>query len=254
MLQCSKLMSKIVISIYDCQEMGKVDFFYIAKGLKLKYVQILHNGLTYLIATRDLIARDKDCITIRNASVLHLKDTLDCQLLGCSTILGIKCYSIDGEYLGAIKDAYFDKLVLAKLVLTNGQEYTKKDVLQISQDLCIISAAGQSGRISSYRPKGVPRPKADYNNITVEISNPINAKSATNTLPQKIVCDIPTLLHRTTTKAILANNGEVIVRAFTKLTREHINKARMYGKLYELMKYSNADSCTQILTTSHISN
>lgn len=245
MLQCSKLTAKSIISIYDCKEVGKVEMFYIGKGLRLRYVQIMHNGIRYLISTKDLGPCENDCITIRNISALHLRETLDYQTLGCSTIIGIKCYSVDGEYLGKITDADFDKFVLTSLILDNGTKYSKRQVLQINQELCLICPNGKSVKVSSYKPRGIPAAKQEYDKIAVQIEATPKSSIASNphlidsiTTPKPLVTETKSLLHRITTKAIMAPNGEVIVRANTRLTRELINKSMMYGKLYELMKYS----------------
>ena len=57
----------------------------------------------------------------------------------------------------------------------------------------------------------------------------------------KIITDYRFLINRTITHDILALNGELIAKQNSKVTKEIINKASLYGKLMEVARYSKKE-------------
>ena len=76
----------------------------------------------------------------------------------------------------------------------------------------------------------------EINNTNIPYQNNIENKQQS-----RIITDYRFLINRKITKDILALNGEMIAKQNSKVTKEIINKASLYGKLMEIARYSKKE-------------
>lgn len=84
-------------------------------------------------------------------------------------------------------------------------------------------------------------PKAIQNNFKsiLEIEeNTYHDKTLPDTLPKKSITNYGFLINRITTKNIIINSGEILIKKGEIITNKIIQKARLFGRLIELTAYS----------------
>lgn len=246
MIHSTDLVNKNVISLFDCKSAGTVDKLYIGKNWKCEYIGVHSLDLDYLISTKDIMSCNYDSIVIGNNSVLKLAQTLQLQLTNYMTLDGVAVYDFYGKYLGKIaRISLNDKYKIIDMTLDNANTITSREIFNISSSVCILKG-DKNKSVKSYKPKAVPKINVISQNYIVKTeSEPITHNIVEEPTPTintpSVAKSIPTvnmLIGRICTKDITLPNGELIVRNSSKINSNIIHKSQIYGKLYELVKYS----------------
>jgi len=242
MIDIANILQKDVICIYDCVRYGKVSSIYLSPRLKCTYMGVFHNNMEYAISTKDISSIDNDCIMIANRSSLTLRINIDKQLEDCIALNNPDVYTSTGKSCGKLKSVILDdKYNLQYIVLENNENILKDRILRINKDICILKS-NEKESVSKYKPKKIPSGNIKNSIVTIQkdfITDKSDVKPVETKMSNKIsIADTSLLLGRITTKQIVAINGEIIARDKAKITKEIIKKARINGKLYELIKYS----------------
>ena len=243
MIELNKIINKPVISLYNCQCLGLVSNCYVSKKWKCKYIEITNNNVQYIIETSKLLSYDNDSIIIRNSAILNLKESVELQLNQCSTLLNLDIYSTSGRMLGKINNIIFDtKYNIVSVKTDKDIELAKNSFFNISNQILLVKEPNTNIKISNCKPKSFPTAKSPYSKISVNIESETILESTPpkqNPIINKpTISDTSILIDRTSTKPIISNNGEVICRANARITHDIVKKARVFGKLFELIKCS----------------
>jgi len=237
MINTSSLIGKKIISLYNCEILGYISKFYFNKNLKVKYFVITNNCEEYVVDSSKILCLQNSSLVIRNSSSFILKENMSLILQDYILINDIEIYSTSGLELGKINNIDLDdKLNLINIQSTSNETFHKSLIFNISNNICLIKDDKNTVSLKNCRPKSVPKPKTRYNNISVSIQddNKTNKPTIQNIKPT----DTNILIDRICKKNIIAPNGEMIARLNSKITYEIVKKARLYGKLYELVKFS----------------
>lgn len=246
MIHSTDLVNKNVISLFDCKSAGTVDKLYIGKNWKCDYIGVHSLELDYLLSTKDILSCNYDSIVIGNNSVLKLEDTYELRLTNYMTLACISVYDFYGKYLGKISQISLDdKYKIVSMSLDNSNTITPREIFNISSSVCILKG-DKNKSVKSYKPKTIPKINIVSQNYIVKTeSEPITHNIVEEPTPTihtpSVAKSIPTvnmLIGRICTKDITLPNGEIIVRRSSKINSNIIHKSQIYGKLYELVKYS----------------
>ena len=251
MFSLSQLINKDVISIYDCEKIGKVSGILVNKNLKCTYIIITHENINKVIQPKDILKYSNDSLLIRNKSCVNLVDNLELSILGQSKMLGVSVYDVDGNYIGKISDVNFLNYFKLFTITIDEKTFDIRKIFNISDSLCLIKNNNLKTKLSNYKPKGIPNIKQNDQEIKVEVLNNINdnptkmeqinlhennqSYSKSNT---KGNFDYSILIGRKLKRNITSQNGEILLRVNSYIVKENIKTIRTFGKLYEVLKYS----------------
>jgi len=244
MISLSQIINKKVISVFECEELGNISGIYVDKKLKCNYLVINKDNMQWLLKPNTILYIN-DVIIIKNKSFVNLKDNLTLALANQSTLLNSYVYNVEGNYMGIIKDVYFSKGYNTDLIiLDNNEQIMTRNILNIANNMCIIST-DTPHKISNFRPKSIPNHKqTKLLDTLVE-----TCKAPEKIIPEKINppptaistqtnFDYSKLLGRKINKNIISSNGEILFKAQTYITKDCIKKIKTFGKLYEILKFS----------------
>ena len=125
MIKLSALISKPVISIYDCELIGIVyNALFDKKTKTLNYLIILdeENDLEYALHTKYILSASNDAIIVKNNNSVELKQNIDLELESLENITLKPIFSVNGNDYGVIKDIELnDKLSSLKNLYSMGK-------------------------------------------------------------------------------------------------------------------------------------
>ena len=227
MIKLSALISKPVISIYDCELIGIVyNALFDKKTKTLNYLIILdeENDLEYALHTKYILSASNDAIIVKNNNSVELKQNIDLELESLENITLKPIFSVNGNDYGVIKDIELnDKYKIQDIETTT----TKLNYTNIAKIDKIVIASEHKICINKYKPK----PKFDIiENFSVEIASP--------KLPNRATINEDLLLNRTVYHNIADINNNIIIKQNTIINNTIIDIAKKYGKLKELIRYS----------------
>lgn len=227
MIKLSALISKPVISLYDCECVGIIYNALFNKETKhLDYLIILdeENEIEYALSTQNILHSSHDAIIIKNNTSIELKNDIDMKLSTLENIALKPIYSAQGINYGVIKDIELSSKYKIENIETSTSNISVKNIVKIDK---VVIASENKICISRYKPK----PQFDtIINYPVEIATP--------KLPIKTSINEDLLLNRTVYHPIIDNNNNVIIKQNSIINNNIIELAKKYGKLKELVRYS----------------
>lgn len=233
MLYCNDLYTLSVLSLYEGELIGVVDKLYFDKNLKkLLQVEIVsNNGVKLVLKTKNIYKIGKNAITIKNNQLVEIKDD-NANLVSCP--INSKVYSINGEYLGVIKEiSVNDKYLTQKISLDNNNVLDVGNIASCGKNTVIFND-GEKININKFLPQQSPKTiKMEKHTKTVEIQ-PILKEEKTE---QPKVENIEFLIGRRCKKDILNFNNEVLIKANGLVNKKNLKEIKKYGKLRELMLF-----------------
>lgn len=242
----SQVLNKKVISLFECEEIGNVSGILVNKKLKCTYIEIVNKDIYYLIKPKDIIEYSNDCIIIKNKTCINLKDNLELNILGQSKMLGLDVYDTTGKLIGKITDTKLERnFQLCQLIMDNDTSINLNQIFNLSENLCIIKSINFKSKLCNLKPTTIPKIKQKME-IKVEVlkeeikqptESKINIITPTQIKPQSNF-DYSLLIGRKIKQNIKAPNGEVLLRQNNYIKKEDIKTIRIFGKLYEVLKYS----------------
>ena len=230
MTKLSELISKPVISLFNCEYVGYITNALFDKEKKtLKYLIIYDdvNDIEYVVETKHIVNFSNDAISIRNNELLELKQSLDLKLLSYENIIFKNTYSTTGQSYGFVKDVLINEnYKITELVLNNDELLLTKNIIKIGK---IIICGDKKISLSRYKLKPQILKNENYA-VTIQSTKP--------KLPIKATINEDLLLNRTVYNTIYDSQNNAIIKANTIVNNSVINIAKKYGKLKELTRYS----------------
>ena len=250
MQEFSNILKKPVVSLYDCTIHGTATKLFINKKWKCVYIGFTDHNIDYIISTKDILNHNLDSITIKNNSIITMQDCMTLTLNTYYNIIDNPTYNINGEYMGVVNDIRLNsKYYIENITLDSGATIEQNMLFNISNNLVLIKNKDSKLNRYKYKPKSFPKLKTIESNtrVTIENSKTHNHTTLASIKPAQSVVigesktkptDSSLLLKRIATRTLTNTNGEVIVRENSKITQDIVKKARLNGKLFELIKYS----------------
>ena len=231
---CNEFNSLSVLSLYEGELLGVVHKIYFDAKLK-KIVEIelvAENGIKLILPTKNIYRIGKHAITVKNNQSVNLR-VEDSTLIACP--VDSKVYSINGEYLGIIKDISFnEKYQTEKILLDNSKTLEVSNLASCGKNTIIFYEENSKPNLKKLAPNKTPKEFKTDNIQTAEIL-PIETKQAGY---QKKSLSINFLVGRVCTKDIVNFNNEILVKANTKITKKILKEISRFGKIRELMLFS----------------
>jgi sporulation protein YlmC with PRC-barrel domain len=229
MLKLTDIISKPVVSIFECKHIGIIENVLFDKSKKNVEFLIIYNekdDIEYAINPKSIINFD-NYFLIKNTSVLCLKSDLDLQLNNFENLINKNVVNVNGESLGNVKEILIDqKFKLNSIETTKNLIISVNHILKI-EDIVLYSQ--NKINIQKYKTK------ITFKNNEIEV--PILVQDIKPKLPIKATINEKLLLNRVVYNNIY-NGSETIIKSNSIITNSVIETAKKYGKLKELVKYS----------------
>ena len=250
MYKISEIISTPVISLYESEFQGTIyNIIFDCKTQKCKFLCILNeeDNIEKVISINDIYKVGSHCVFIKNSSCIELKSNYDYLSCNYSSLINLPIYNLSGENMGTVLDIELDdKFNLEKFYLNNENIIEQKQLINLGKS--IILTNDTMVNITKFKPKLKTATKVSCPNKVIILSDkqPLTSnqnlqKTEQNNTNNKIITDYRFLINRTITHDILALNGELIAKQNSKVTKEIINKASLYGKLMEVARYSKKE-------------
>lgn len=240
MYYCDDFISLSVLSLYEGELLGVVEKLYFDKKLKkLIEIELLsEDGAKLILPSKNIYHVGKHAITVRNNQAVKFKvDNNEC----CACPINAKAYSINGEYLGIIKEMSFnEKYLTQKISLDNDQIISIENLASCGKNTIIFYNNEERVNIKKFVPTKTPKLFKSELTQTAEIlpiESPSNAVPI-DAIPKPRPQNANFLLGRICTKDILNFNNEVLIKANAVITKKHLKEANKFGKLREVMLFS----------------
>lgn len=233
----SELLQKPLLCLYEGELLGNINKVFFDKSRKkIKGFEILNEEeICYFLYPKHIYTIGKHAITIKNKQhlVLALNEETSSDILP----INVKVYSLQGEYLGVVKDySITDKYIVESLILDNQQLINISDMASFSNSSVVVYCSQEHVNINSFRyriqnkntppqkVKVLPKLFASFNKI---------APSPTDKGQNFIV-------GRVCTKDIVDNQHNIIIKQNSTITEQILALASNKNKLQELIKYSKS--------------
>ena len=230
MYNCFNLVGLTVLSLYEGDLLGEIDKIYFSKDLKkLEEFEIIgENDVKIILKSKDIYKIGKNAIVIKNNQMVSIKMEASNLILNP---IGSKAYSINGEFLGVVKDVLVnEKFITQKILLENNEVLEVGNVASCGKS-SIIFNNNKKLNVKKFSP--IPSPKI-YKTENVQIAKTL---PATETAKPTKPINSDFLLGRKCSKDILNFNNEVLIKANTTVTKKNLKEIKKFGKLKELMLY-----------------
>ena len=224
--------------------MGKVDkLFFDSKLKKLCEIELIGvDGSRFVLPTKNIYRIGKNAITVKNNDAVLIKSDNGNMF---NVPHGSKVYSINGEFLGVIKEIVLnEKYITQKVVLDNEEVLEANNIASIGKNI-VIFYNSEKVSISKFHPKNQPkvykRKKvqiAQTMPIENNIENKIDNENQLANAKESVVQNINFLVGRICTKDIFNFNNELLIKANSVVNKKNLKEINKFGKLRELMIYS----------------
>lgn len=235
MFKVSEIISKEVISIYECESIGTIKNVILNSNLTKVLKFIFFNDDTdteSCVLINNLYSLSEDGILVKNLSKIDFNVDEE------NNPINKKIYTISANDFGKIKDIIIDKKGnVIKYISTKDNEILPTNVISFGS-ICIANDAQQKIKISSFKPRSeFIKPSNILDNIQVHIVKMDEniKKGAMPTLPIKIKPNVNTLLGKKVSKTITGLNNEIIIRENNIISKHTIDMAKIHNKTNELI-------------------
>lgn len=247
MYYCKDFVSLSVLSLYEGELLGTVERLYFDKDLK-KLVElelVSDDGKRLTLLSKNIYHIGKNAITVKNNQAVSIK--IENNTLFSSPISS-KAYSLNGEFLGLVKEMSFDeKFKTDKLILDNEKALELENLASCGKNTVIFYDNNDKVDVKKFVPQKTPKLFKKFNTQIAkilpsetkqeEILENENIVPVTKSSP-KIDQASNFLIGRVCTKDIYNFNNELLVKAQSTVTKKTLKEVNKYGKLRELMLYS----------------
>ncbi len=239
MYYCNDFYSLSVLSLYEGELLGMVNKLIFDKKLKkLMQIELLTDeGVKLILPVKNIYNIGKNAITIKNNQAVNLKIE-DENLANCP--IGSKAYSIQGEYLGFVKEITFNKkFVTEKIILDNSNSLDVSLLASSGKNTVIFYDNNKKINMSKFLPAQIPSSFKNNTPQQAEIlpSENTNIEIVGTIEQQAKTQNFEFLLGRICTKDILNFNNEILIKANSTVTKKNLKEINRFGKLRELMLF-----------------
>lgn len=229
MYNLQELISKPVISLYNCEFIGfvyNILFDKISKKIKYMLVVDEESNIEYSLKINDIVTLSEDAIMIKNSECLTLSNSMELELEQYQNLSMKPVYDVNGTDMGTINNVSIDDAFKIKYLHTNkNQKIDERSIAKIEK---IVLCSTTKINLSKYKKRRKPTPT----NTLVEIQAPQPK------LPNKAIINENMLLNRMVYNNIYDEHKKVIIKANTIINNYVIELAKKYGKMKELIRYS----------------
>lgn len=241
MYYCNDLISLSVLSLYEGELLGVVDKLYFDKKMK-KLIQleiIGDDGVKFVLPSKNIYHIGKNAITVKNNQAVSFKTE---ENLFNICPINSKAYSINGEFLGIIKELSFDeKFFTQKFSLDNGNSLNVNQMASCGKNTVIFYEENTNNiNINKFTPNKTPKALKTENEAVASILPKEIEKQNDNIVPVENKAQVQNsdfLLGRVCTKDIYNFNNELIIKAHARINQKNLKEINKFGKLRELMLY-----------------
>lgn len=253
----TNIISLKVVSVWDCSIEGIVENILIEnKKNKLRYLKVYNEEAdsSFLLSYKDIYKLSENVVLIKNSQVLNPSTNLELCEYDCLNPIGATLLDFNGKSFGKIKDFEIDEKFSIKTFILDNLKVKIKDIISLGEKIVLLKFPNNV-KISSFSPKRkIKRVVKDYKvtllNEVNQVTNPAieslkieedYIKLSTPPIqssPKKLITDSRFLINRKLTDNISLDNGEILFRKDTKITYQVIEKAKTFGKLFELTQKS----------------
>ena len=235
MYNCGDFSGLSVLSLYEGDLLGVVDKLYFSKDLK-KLVElevISGDGAKLVLPTKNIYKIGKNAIIVKNNQAVSIKmETTDLHLCPISS----KAYSINGEFLGVVKEISFNqKFLIQKISLDNNNVLVAENLASCGKNSIIFNNTNNKLNIKKFEPAITPK-IYKTENVQVATALPIKEENL-NTNNMLSVKNADFLIGRRCVKDILNFNNEILIKANGVVNKKNLKEIKKFGKLKELMLY-----------------
>lgn len=229
MFKLTDIISKPVVSIFECKHVGIVENVLFDKSKKNVGFLIVYNekdDIEYAINPKAII-NFNNYLLIKNTSEICLKSDLELQLSNLENLINKEVVNLNGENLGNIKEVLLDKKLKINAIETSKNLTINATYITKIEDVVLYSE--KKLNIQKYKAKATFKAS--------EIETPILVQDIKPKLPIKATINEKLLLNRVVYNNIY-NGSEAIIKSNSIITNSVIETAKKYGKLKDLVKYS----------------
>ena len=235
MNKISELISKEVISIYECERIGTI----CAVCFNKTYTKI--NGYIFFndetdsenyISSNKIYSLSEQGIFIRNTS------KIDSVLEESNSPVNKKAFTISGKYLGKIIDAVIDEKSNLIYFLTNQEQKIEvKNIVNIGEDMVLLKEDEEKINLNQFKPKETFDSflTSEVNVKIVPIENNAKQKEA---FPTKVFANTNNLIGKKAKLTLLGLNNEIIVKENQIINENIIKMAKRHNKFSQLLYIS----------------
>lgn len=235
----SNIISSPTISLYEGELIGTIYNITIdCYTKKCKYAHILSedDNIPKIIKFSEIYKFGKDCVFVKNKHSIELSDNYPCELSKTINPINLEVYSLEGSYIGKVTDIIINKnYTIDKILINNSTTIDNKNIFNIGKSVILIDNKKTS--ISKFKPtqKIINNTKEQNKVVILNTTTKENPKNIDN---YKIITDSKFLIDRIITTDIIAQNGEIIAKSGSKITKDIIHKSSYYGKLLDISRFS----------------
>jgi len=238
MFYCNDFYSLSVLSLYEGELLGMVNKLCFDKKLKkLIHIELLNDdGIILILPIKNIYHVGKNAITVKNNQAVSLK-VEESELLSCP--INSKAYSIQGEYLGIIKELTItEKYTTEKILLDNNTTLSISNLASCWKNTVIFYTEQEKIKIQKFTPSKSPK-TFKIENVQVAEILPIEISPQAELIQPKPKQNQSStfLVGRVCTKDIFNFNNELIIKSGTQVTKKVLKEVNKFGKLRELMLY-----------------
>ena len=243
MYYCNDFYSLSVLSLYEGELLGVVNKLYFDNNLKkLTSIELLNDeSVSLILPVKNIYNIGKNAITVKNNQAVSLK-VEETALPSCP--IGAKTYSIQGEYLGAVKEISLnEKYFIEKFSLDNNTTLEISSLASFGKNTIIFNTNAEKINVKKFTP--LKTPKLFKKKVTQQVSIMPTETETSTTSVEEIGNQVSTpqiqnndfLIGRICTKDIYNFNNEILIKANTTVTKKNLKEINRFSKLRELMLY-----------------
>lgn len=237
MYYCNDFNCLSVLSLFEGELLGVVDKLYFDKKLKklIEIELIGENNVKLILPTKNIYHVGKNAITVKNNQAVSIKVEAS---EFCPSPVNSKAYSINGEYLGIIKELTFnEKYLTEKISLDNGKTLQVNQLASCGKNTVIFYDDNKKVDIKKFTPNKSPKQLKLETVQTAEILPIENPNIVPVEEKPKQIQNANFLLGRVCTKDIFNFNNEILIKAHSVVNKKNLKEINRFGKLRELMLY-----------------
>ena len=243
MYYCNDFYGLSVLSLYEGELLGVVEKLYFDKKLKkLMEIELVGiDGVKLTLSSKNIYHVGKNAITVKNNQAVNIKNA-DCEYCVCPN--GSKAYSINGEFLGIIKEISFnEKFVTDKISLDNNSTLEISSLASVGKNTVIFYNENKKIDLKKFTPKKTPKIFKNKEVQTAQIL-PVEEIKSENVVPveeikpKQTIQSTDFLIGRICKKDIFNFNNELLIKANSVINKKNLKEINKFGKLRELMLYS----------------
>lgn len=239
MYYCKELYKLSVLSIYEGELIGEVDKLCFDKNFNnlLEIELIGVDGAKLTLKCKNIYHVGKNAIIIKNNQQVAFKESCENK---CDEPIGMKVYSINGEFLGIVKDVVLnEKFVTEKILLENETTLDVKNIASSGKNTMVFNTKETKLNVKNFTPIKINKTKKSKSVQPVSIM-PTEAGSGVVAVEDVLatIQNADFLIGRVCTKNIYNFNNELLIKEQTQVTKKVLKEISRFGKLRELMLYT----------------